>query len=86
VDGTGPGDYDHDLQSEDGRRDARPAPEAPTYRPARGNRRAKSASRPDPENLRIAFAWMKLANELRPVRRDPGVRKFSSWDERCRLR
>ena len=36
----------------------------------------------DPDNLRIAFAWMKLACELRPLRRTPGVRKLSSLDER----
>ena len=38
----------------------------------------------DPENLRIAFAWMKLALEIQPVRAKPGVRKFSSLDERSR--
>jgi len=36
----------------------------------------------DPDNLRIVFAWIKLANELRPVRLEPGVRKLSSPDER----
>lgn len=37
-----------------------------------------------PDNLRIAFAWMKLAAELSPVRLEPGVRKLSALHERCR--
>ena len=40
----------------------------------------------DPENLRIAFAWIKLAHELRPVRLAPGVRKFSSVESPDRRR
>ena len=35
----------------------------------------------DPENLRIAFGLSSLASGLRPIRRTPGVRKFSSWNE-----
>jgi len=46
----------------------------------------RPAARPplDPENLRIAFAWMKLANELRPTRLTSGVHKRSSLEERDR--
>jgi hypothetical protein len=36
----------------------------------------------DPDNLRIAFAWIKLASELRPGRLRPGVRKYRSLDRR----
>jgi hypothetical protein len=36
---------------------------------------------PQDPDLRIAFAWMKLACELRPLRREPGVRRLSSLDD-----
>lgn len=36
----------------------------------------------DPDNLRIAFAWMKLVIELHPEPLQPGVRKLSSADQR----
>jgi hypothetical protein len=35
----------------------------------------------DPENLRVACGLSSLAFGLCPIRRKPGVRKFSSWDE-----
>jgi hypothetical protein len=35
----------------------------------------------DPENLRIAFGLSSMASGLCPIRRTPGVRKFSSWNE-----
>ena len=33
----------------------------------------------DPENLRIAFGLMTLAG-MQPLRYEPGVRKFATWD------
>ena len=38
----------------------------------------------DPENLRIAFGLMALANRLHPRRQTPGVRKFVSYAEMVR--
>ena len=38
----------------------------------------------DPDNLRIAFAWMKLACELRPMRREPGVTSSLRWTNAAR--
>ena len=40
-----------------------------------------SLPRLDPENLRIAFGLSSMASGLCPIRRTPGVRKFSSWNE-----
>ena len=37
----------------------------------------------DPDNLRLAFSWMRLANRLdRRGPREPGVRRFLSAEER----
>lgn len=35
----------------------------------------------DPENLRLAIAWSRTAMALHPVKRAPGVRKFTSYEE-----
>jgi len=35
----------------------------------------------DPENLRLALGLASLAHGLSPVRIQPGVRKFRSWNE-----
>ena len=40
----------------------------------------------DPENLRIAAGLMDVAAHLAPVRAEPGVRKFRSWDDLIRDR
>ncbi|HEY2730456.1 MAG TPA: hypothetical protein VGK52_10970 [Polyangia bacterium] len=38
-------------------------------------------ARLDPENLRMAFGLSSVATAFRPIRLQPGVRKFRSWDE-----
>jgi len=35
----------------------------------------------DPENLRLAFGLMEVANRLHGAGRLPGLRKFRSYDE-----
>jgi hypothetical protein len=40
-----------------------------------------SLLRLDPENLRIVFGLSSMASGLRPIRRTPGVRKITSWNE-----
>ena len=38
-------------------------------------------ARLDPENLRIVFGLISLTRALDPTVREPGVRKFKSWQE-----
>lgn len=38
----------------------------------------------DPENLRLAFGLMELANRLHGEQRLPGLRKFRSYEEALR--
>jgi hypothetical protein len=40
----------------------------------------------DPENLRIAFGLIGFTHGLARLRREPGVRRFRSWDEVLRWR
>jgi len=35
----------------------------------------------DPENLRLAFGLRSIGEGFHPLKRQPSVRKFRSWDE-----